>query len=257
MNSFFSKKIVLITGASSGIGASLASELAGRGATLALCARRLEMLSAVQKSCEARGATVRVYQCDVTDDTQVQKTVEEIKHQLGPIDVVVANAGFSGAFKAKRFQIDLANKIMDVNVKGVINTIGAVVPDMCTRGRGSIVAVSSLASYMALPQSYVYGASKSAVSALLQGLRRELVNTDIKVITICPGFIKSEMTAVNKFKMPFLMDAEPAAKRMADAIARGDAVYNFPRRLFWIIKLASWLPDKILAMPFQSGKPLK
>ena len=248
MNQFFKDKIVVITGASSGIGAELATELASRGARLALCARRIDQLSEVQKECQKHGVDAHVYTCDVTDVSAVQAAFSRIKQELGPIDILIANAGVSGLIKASKYNFELANQIIDVNVKGVMNAIGAVTPDMCARRQGAIVAVSSLASYVSIPKSYVYCASKSAVSALLQGLRRELRPLNIKVTTICPGYIRTEMTAKNTFKMPFLMDAKPAARRMADAIARGDLVYDFPLRLRWTIRLVSILPDRFLGM---------
>jgi short-subunit dehydrogenase len=257
MASLFSGKVVFLTGASSGIGAALALELAKRGAILALAARRTDLLEKVKSDCENLGAKVSLHQCDVVQATEVAIVVDTIKNMFGPIDVVIANAGVSGGFKASRFPVDVAGQIIDVNVKGLLNTIGSVLPDMCHRERGVIVGISSLASYISFPQSYVYCASKSAVSAILLGLRRELRNTNIQVTTICPGYIRTDMTASNQFSMPFLMDVDVAARRIVAAIERGDAVYNFPRRLRWLIRILSVLPEGLLLLPFKGGRSIK
>lgn len=250
-------RVAFITGASSGIGANLAIEFARRGVHLALAARRLDLLANVKSQCETHGVTVRIYQCDVVQSDQVQTTVAAINQDFGQIDIVIANAGISGAFKAKRFDTALANQIIDVNVKGVLNTVGAVLPDMHGRNSGIVVGISSLASYISFPQSYVYSASKSAVNAIFTGLRRELRFSKIQVTTICPGFIRSEMTATNQFPMPFLMDVDVAARRIVNAIERGDAVYNFPRRLHWTIRLLSFVPERLMTLPFRKGARLK
>lgn len=257
MANSISGKVVFLTGASSGIGAALALEYAKTGAKLALTARRLDLLEKVKADCEKVGAKVSVYQCDVTDHQAVQKTVAEIYKNFGQIDMVIANAGVSGSFKAEKLQAEAATQIIDVNVNGLINTVAAVLPKMLERNSGTIVGVSSLASYISFPQSYIYCGSKSAVSAILSGLRLELLKTNIQVTTICPGYIRTDMTAANRFHMPFLMDVDVAARRIVRAVQRGAAVYDFPQRMRWIIRIASCLPESLIALPFRSGKSLK
>ena len=256
-SSLFSGKVVLLTGASSGIGAALALELARRGAILGLAARRMGMLEKIKLDCENLGATVSIHRCDVAKADDVTSTTDAIKEKFGRIDVVIANAGVSGAFKASQFRIDAAGQMIDVNVKGLLNTVGAVLPEMCQRNSGVVVGISSLAAYISFPQSYVYCASKSAVSAILQGLRRELRSTNIQVTTICPGYIRTAITAANQFSMPFLMDADVAAQRIVRAIERGDPVYDFPRRLRWVIRLLAVLPEVLIALPFKRGRSMK
>jgi short-subunit dehydrogenase len=257
MNQAMSGKVVFLTGASSGIGEALAREYARQGAILALAARRTQLLEKIKKDCEALGARVEIFSCDVVVEGDVRRTVEDINKKLGPIDAVIANAGLSGSFKVGRFNTELSAKIIDVKVKGLLYTIGAVLPEMLKRNTGTVVGVSSLASYISFPQSYVYCASKSAVSAILQGLRLELSESNIQVTTICPGYIRTDMTASNQFTMPFLMDVDVAAQRIVRAIARGADVYDFPRRMRWIIRLLSLLPQKMIALPFRGGRDVK
>jgi short-subunit dehydrogenase len=134
-----------------------------------------------------------------------------------------------------------------VNTLGVIYAIGAVLPEMLRRGRGHIAAVSSLAAYVGLPGEAGYCASKAAVNVFLDGLRIQLRGRGIAVTTICPGFVKTPMTAVNDFHMPFVLGADEAARRIVRALRRRRKVYNFPWQTSWLMTLTRWVPDWLMA----------
>jgi short-subunit dehydrogenase len=134
-----------------------------------------------------------------------------------------------------------------VNVFGMIYSIEAVLPAMLQRGRGHLAAVSSLAAYKGLPGESGYTASKAAMNNYLEGLRIQLRGRGVAVTTICPGFVKTPMTEVNDFKMPFLLEADEAARRIVRALRRRKKVFNFPWQMSLIMKLTAWLPDWVLA----------
>src|SRR5262249_40301412 len=138
-------------------------------------------------------------------------------------------------------------KMFHVNLLGVVYSIEAVLPDMLRRGRGHLAAVSSLAAYKGLPGEAAYCASKAAVNTYMEGLRIQLRERNIAVTTICPGFVRTPMTEVNKFKMPWLLEADDAARRIVRAMKRRRKVYNFPWQMSLVMKLASWLPDWVHA----------
>ena len=243
----FQGKVVLITGASSGLGSEMAVQFARAGAKIGLVARRADRLAAVAKELTAGGATVAVRAADVADRPALLAALRSLEDTLGPCDILVANAGVSGAVGVGGFDADKAFAVYQTNVYGALVAIEAVLPSMLARCAGQIVGVSSLASYRAYPTSHPYCASKAALSAHLEGLRAELAPRGIAVTTLCPGFIKTEMTAVNKFPMPLLMECDVAVRRMLGAIAAKTPVYNFPRRLYWGIKASRLLPSSVIA----------
>jgi len=138
-----------------------------------------------------------------------------------------------------------------INVFGVIYAIEAVLPDMLKRGRGHIAAVSSLAAYKGLPGESGYTSSKAAVNTFMEGLRIQLAERGIAVTTICPGFVQTPMTEVNQFKMPFLLTADQAARRIVGALRRRKKVYDFPWQMALLMRLTAWLPDWIMARTMQ------
>ena len=133
-----------------------------------------------------------------------------------------------------------------INLMGAIYTLSAALPEMLARKTGYLVAISSLAGYRALPGESAYCASKAAVNAYLDGLRIHLRGTVVQVTTVCPGFVKTPMTAMNTFHMPGFLEADAAARRIIRAIQAGTKVYNFPWRLHLMVKLSRWLPDRLM-----------
>jgi short-subunit dehydrogenase len=247
----FANQVAVITGASSGIGRALATALARQGTRVGLVARRrTEMENLAQEIAEA-GGTAAVAPADVADRAQVLDAVGAIAAQLGPVDLLVANAGVGAPTLLEPPNIADVEKMFRVNLLGVVYAIEAVLPEMLRRGRGHLSAVSSLAAYKGLPGESAYCASKAAVNTYLEGLRIQLRGRGIAVTTICPGFVRTPMTAVNDFHMPFLLEADEAARRIVRALGRRAKVYNFPWPTTALMKLTRWLPDWVLARGMQ------
>lgn len=237
----------VITGVTSGIGKALAVYYAQPGTTLGLLGRRQDLLTQVAAQCTAQGATVLSTALDVRDSTAMQAYAQQFLDQTGSIDLVIANAG-SGA------PDDLASGnashhawLFEVNVIGLLNTILPFVPRMLQQQYGQLVAIASVAGFRALPGSTTYAATKIAVRALMEGYGWELQRHGIVTTTINPGFIVSEMTANNKFPMPFLLQTDVAAQRIAQAVARKRRVYTFPWPMAVLARLLPLLPGTLLA----------
>ena len=236
-------KTILITGASSGIGAGLAEDYAGLGTTLHLLARRQDKLEQVAQRCRSKGANVYIYDIDVRNRSAMQHLISRIEHAM-PLDLVIANAGISGGTGgAKENQnYDQDQMIFDVNVGGVLHTIHPVIPYMTGRHKGHIAIISSLASYLPLPGAPAYTASKAAVRFYGEALAVKLRPQGVFVSVICPGFVTSEMTAANDFVMPFLMPTDKAVQRIRDGIQNREQLLAFPKRAAFAIKFLQLLP---------------
>lgn len=237
---------VFITGASTGLGRELAKELALRGYNLSLFARRGELLEELKAELQKMGRKVFTFAGSVTDYAAVKNAVRKAEMEIGPIDIMVANAGIGYPIYSDRFKEDMAREILEVNVLGVMHAVGAVAPLFKERRRGQIVGISSLASYVSIPGHTVYSASKAAVSSYLDGLRVEMAPYKVQVATISPGFIKTPMTENNRFKMPFLMEADAAAKIVANKMEKGSEWVHFPRPLFAGIQALRMLPRPVV-----------
>ena len=143
--------------------------------------------------------------------------------------------------------VDQIEQMIRVNYLGAIYVIEAVLPEMLRRGRGHIAGVSSLAAYKGFPGQQGYCASKAALKTFLEGLRIQLRHRGIRVTTICPGFVHTPMTAQHRFGMPFVMNADEAARRIAKALRRRKKVFNFPWQTERLAKFTYWIPDWIIA----------
>lgn len=240
-------QVAVITGASSGIGWALARALAGRGCPVGLIARRADRLRALADEIHAVGGRAAHATADVGDRAQTLAAVQAVREQLGPIDLLVANAGIGLPTPLEPQNVPQVEAMFRVNTLGVVYAIEAVIPDMLQRGRGHLAAISSLAAYKGLPGESAYCASKAAVNVYLEGLRIQLRSRGIAVTTICPGFIDTPMTQVNDFKMPQLLSADQAARKIVRALERRAKVYNFPWGTTMMMKLTRWLPDWLVA----------
>src|SRR5258708_30491406 len=240
----WSNKVVLITGASSGIGRGLGIGLARRGASVGLLARRRDLLNeTVAEICQAGGRGLAL-PADVTNADQVRAAACELRRKFGYIDLLGANAGVGGT----TYAVDLCEKevaqLIRVNIVGVVNSVTAVLPHMIDRHRGHLVAISSLAAYRGLPKSAAYCASKAGVSALFESLRIDLRGTGVDVTTIHPGFIKTQLTAGRKH-MPYLMELDDAVPKIVRAIEKRKRSYSFPWQLASLVRACMILPNPL------------
>ncbi len=250
MDRAFNGRSAVVTGASSGIGRSLAKALAARGSRVGLIARRRALLDGIVEEVRASGGTASAATADVGDREELRRAIAELAEVNGPADLLIANAGVGVPTTLNPINMDAVEETIRVNVLGVIYAIDAVLPAMLARGSGQIAAVSSLAAYRGLPGESAYCASKAAVSSYLEGLRVQVRGRGIAVTTLCPGFVTTAMTAPNDFAMPFVLDPDEAAARMLRAVARRRKVYNFPWQTAALMKLARWAPDWIMALAF-------
>jgi short-subunit dehydrogenase len=239
----------MITGASSGIGRGLAVELARQGAKIGLVARRAEVLEEVIREIESVGGKAVALPGDVQDAGSLALAAEKLRTEVGPIDILIANAGIGPTRDAARIDAAEIAGVINVNVIGAANSAAAVIPAMVARGSGQLVIISSLAAYRGLPKSAAYCASKAAVSAFFESLRLDLGPRGIDVTIIHPGFIKTPLTAGRDAQMPFLMELDYAVKKMARAIAKRRKRYSFPWQLATIVRagmiMPIWMYDQI------------
>jgi short-subunit dehydrogenase len=244
-----SPKTVLITGASSGIGGALALRFAAPGVTVALSGRDQARLEAVAGECRQHGAEVTTRQIDTRDRTGMAGWIGEVDRAT-PIDLVVANAGvMSGTPPLGLVEAsDAAYNLIETNVLGVLNTVQPLLVPMMERRRGQIAIVSSLAAFVALPDSPSYCASKSAVLSYGLALRALLAKHGVDVSVICPGYITTPMSARENVNKPQEMPAEKAAEIIVRGLARNRAVIAFPRTLALLTQLNALLPDRLRRM---------
>src|SRR5947209_705673 len=239
------EKVVLVTGASSGIGRALAVELGRRGACVGLTARRAEELMKVAGEVERAGGRALALPADVRNAEEMKGVAGRVRETWGGTDVLIANAGMSTTTFGAQLEAGEAGDVISINVIGVVNSVAAVLPDMLARGRGHLVAISSLAAYRGLPTSGVYSASKAAVSTFFESLRVDLRKSGIDVTVIHPGFIRTPMTASRKRKLPFLLEADDAACRILRAVERRARSYAFPWQLASLVRLMKHLPNAV------------
>ncbi len=238
---FENPKSILITGASSGLGAALAHAYAAPGVDLALGGRDQDRLEAVAKVCRAAGATVQARAIDVLERERLSVWMSEIDGQ-SPLDLVIANAGISAGTGGVGETDAQARRIMAVNVEGVLNTVLPAVALMRPRRQGQIAIMASLASFRGFPGAPAYCASKAAVRVWGEALRGYLRDQGIGVSVVCPGYVETPMTAVNKFSMPMLMSAEKAAGIISRGLARGRGRIAFPWPMYALVRLIAALP---------------
>jgi len=242
---------ILITGASSGIGAALAVAYARPGAHLSLGGRNQDRLAQVAARVSGRGATSTVTAIDVRNAADVAMWIAAADERA-PLDLVIANAGISGGTHGGPETPEQTRAIFAVNLDGVLNVVLPAVPRMTARGRGQIAIISSLAGYRGLPGAPAYSGSKAAARAWGEGLRGDLASKGVKVNVVMPGFIKTPMTDANRFSMPFLMSAEKAAAIIQRGLAadRPRIAFPFPTAFVaWLMgALSPAIVDPLLRM---------
>ena len=241
------RRVALITGASSGIGEHLARELARQGWNLGLAARREERLQALANEIRQPDQIIAVASADVGDRESTRRACGQLIETLGPVDLLIANAGIGHPDTLNPLSVDRIESMIRINLLGVVYSIEAVLPAMLQRKQGHLAVVSSMAAYKGLAGSAGYCASKAGVTCFLEGLRVQLRDHGITTTTIHPGFVRTPMTDVNQFTMPFLVEPDDAARRILRAIERRVKVFNFPRRMNLLMRLLPLLPDFVLA----------
>jgi NADP-dependent 3-hydroxy acid dehydrogenase YdfG len=247
---FWNEKVVLLTGASSGIGEALALAIAKHGATLGLLARREEMLNDLAARCEAIGGKALALACDVTDSDAVHAAAQRLLDKFGRIDILICNAGISGNDpETRNYDPTGVGRVIDVNLMGAVNAVHAVVPQMLERRGGQLVAISSLAGIRGLRKSAAYSASKAAMTAFFESVRLDVQNQGVAVTIIQPGFIKTPLTAGRTHKMPYLMELDDAIPLFLKAIERKKKFASFPWQLASLVRAGkifpAWLYDRI------------
>lgn len=237
---------VFITGASSGLGEALAREYRARhpGARFGLVARRAAALERL--SAELAPAVAHRYAIDVTDRAALAGAARAFVAQEGAPDVVIANAGISaGTVTGETGDEQVFKRIVDVNVTAMYDTFAPFVSAMRERGSGTLVGIASVAGIRGLPGGGAYSASKAATIAYLESLRVELRGSGVRVVTIAPGYIRTPMTAGNRYPMPFLTDAPVFARKAVDAIGAGRSFVVIPWQMRWVALALRALPNPV------------
>lgn len=237
---------VFITGASQGLGKYCAIEFAKRGYNLFLTARNIEALRSVQSEIKSiSNVACEIAYLDVTNLKDWQKAYDLFFSHFSKIDVILLNAGVSNPFWFEQFDLDNIRQTFEINLFGVVNGLNQFLPKFLSQKFGKIAVVSSLADSRGFVGSSPYCASKIALSYLAEAAAIELSSSKIQVINIRPGFVRTNMTAKNKFPMPFLMDPDKAAKIMVNGIEKGKKVVSFPFATNFLTKLIKITPNFI------------
>ncbi len=237
MKSWQGKRYWLV-GASAGLGEALAHKLSRAGAEVIVSARSEEKLSELVAALPGKA---RYQAMDVQDIESVRSAVESI----GDIDGIVYLAGVYWPFGAKDWNADHATAMIDVNLTGLVRVLGEIVPDMVKMDAGHIVITSSLTAFRGLPRSIGYTASKAGTMSLAECMYADLRKTGVQVQVINPGFIKTQLTDKNDFKMPFLMEPEEAAQEVFDHMNSDSFKKSFPFAFSLLFRMARFLPDAL------------
>lgn len=227
---------VFITGGTSGLGLALARLYHREGHQVGMCGRDFSKIS------EQEREQFFCVEADVRDREKLQKGMLEFEQQKGELDLVIASAGRSVGHKTRDQNFDLSREIIEINVIGVMNTFEGALKLMLPRGRGHLVAISSVAGFVGLPGAGAYSASKAAVTTYCESMALDLRDRGIDVTTLCPGFVDTPLTRKNNHAMPFLIDAESAARLMKKAIDQKKVLYLYPWPMKWVILFLSRIP---------------
>jgi hypothetical protein len=240
---------LVISGASSGIGLALARHYLERGATVAAFARRGELLQQLSAQFPDK---VFPYTLDVRDAAAISAAAEDFMARVGVPDIVIANAGVSiGTLTRHAEDNDVFRHVMDINVLGAVQTFQPFIARMREAGSGRLAGIASVAGFRGLPGAGAYSASKAALISYMESLRLEMRGSGIKVVTICPGYIRTPMTDVNSYPMPFMLEVDDAAHRFARVIERGCSFKVVPWQMGLVGRvmkiLPNWLYDLLFA----------
>lgn len=236
---------VWLVGASTGIGAALARELATKGARLALSARSHDKLEALALACGAGGGEVLVADMDITREQDIVRVRDRLVAEWGGLDFVVFSAGTYRPQRAWELSPASIRETLEVNLLGVMDGVAAVLPRLLQQGEGAIAVLGSVAGYGGLPNASVYGPSKAALINFAETLYLDLASRGVGVFLIDPGFVATPLTAQNEFRMPALISPEQAAVAIVDGFAAGAFEIHFPKRFTRVLKVLQWLPRRL------------
>jgi short-subunit dehydrogenase len=234
--------IIWVTGASSGLGRELARQYAVLGHQVCISARSIDSLEELASSCSTAAGSIHVFPLDVTDVEKVNSCFSRICETVGTPDISVLNAGTHSANSAAQFDAEVFRKLIEINYMGVVNCLQAAVPACISQHRGKIAVVSSVAGYQGLPYASAYGASKAALINMCEALQPELAAAGVQLQLVNPGFVRTPLTNLNEFPMPFLMEVEDAATRIVRGLEGNSFEISFPRRFTWLLKISKILP---------------
>ena len=236
-------EVAVITGASSGLGAEMARQLGRMGVRVGLTARREPELRALADAIRSEGGTAFVAPADSADPSALKAAIRSIVEGLGPVDLLIANAGLGILTPGSEFSAEAFDRMIRVNLASVGYAIEAVLPRMIRDRRGQIVGISSLAAFRGLPGSCGYSATKAGLSALLEGLRPDLRRYGIAVTTVHPGYVRTPMTAGSSKFQPLIMDVAPAVRIILRGVADRRSRVDFPWRMAAFLNMIRGLPD--------------
>lgn len=236
---------VWCTGAGKGIGRAVAFQLAAAGASVAASARTSQDLESLADEARAIGGTVVPVAVDVTDPVAVEDAYARAEAAVGPLDLVILNAGTHIPMSATSFSIETVRTLVETNIMGAVHGLAAVLPRFIERKRGHIAVVSSIAGYRGLPTAAAYGATKAALINMCEALKPELDAVGVRITVINPGFVRTPLTDKNTFDMPFLMEVDAAADRIVRGLRRESFEITFPRRFTWFLKVLRCLPYRL------------
>ena len=237
--------IVWITGASAGIGAELARQMAKKGYDVVATARSTEKLEALAAESDEWPGRILPVACDVTDEAAMADAVARIETDHGPIRLAIFNAGNYWPTRGEALNIEAFRKTYEINMFGVLNGLVPAVERMKAHGCGQVVLVASVSGYSGLPKAAAYGASKAAVNNMAESLKFEFDRMNIRMQVVNPGFIDTPLTGKNDFAMPMLMPVEKAVESMIRGMEKGGFEITFPRGFTYILKFLRMLPHPV------------
>ncbi len=236
------RQVAWVTGASRGIGRAVARALAEDGWTVAASARDTDALADLAAECAELSGVIHTFPLDITDADAAARAVADIEGELGDIALAILNAGTHEPVDGRALTLAPYRRLMEINYMGTVNCLVPVAERCVARGRGRIAVVASLAGYRGLPTASAYGATKAALINMCEALRPELEAAGVILSVVNPGFVRTPLTDRNPFPMPFLMDVEPAARRLLRAVAGDRFEITFPRRFAFLMKVLRVLP---------------
>ncbi len=234
-------RTAVVTGAANGIGRGVVERLLDEGANVVALDIEEESLKALRAELGSPAGLTTV-QGDIRSRQDVKRAIDTARQHYGALDVMVANAGIAVGQDFLEIDDDTWTRIIDTNLGGVYNTLAVVLPRLRAARAGGLVIVSSVAAYRGLPRSLAYGPSKAALNNLAEALYLELHDEGVAVTVVCPGFVRTPLTAHNPFPMPALIEPCQAARAIIDGLERGAFEIHFPRRFTTVMKTLALLP---------------